>query len=345
MGRRLILLVPLFLLNSPLDINGQSGPRPRSPGGGSSGRGADAVEVFSLGGRVMFSGKLTPAVRVRVRLLTTSGTMMGMTFTDERGQFEFQGLGRGVYRVEVSEEGYHPIQERMDLHLGTRTDAVLMLEPTGDNKTLPPGGKLSVQELRIPPKALEAFQKGARELYDQKNPAGSEAHFRKAIELHSEYDQAYVQLAVAHVQQGEFADALRVLQAAVSKNEKNGPAFGLLGTVYNQQGDSEKAVPALQRALELNGPGWQVHFELGKGLLQLGRMDEAYEHASKAHDLRADVPGPHLLLYNLHILRGEHELALKQLEEFLRLHPDHALAPDLRKKQGELRRTVAGKQP
>jgi Tfp pilus assembly protein PilF len=346
MGRRIILLLPLFLLNCPLDATGQSGPRPRSPGSGGVNRSPDGVETFSLSGRVMLSGRLVPAVRVRVSLLTTAGTLMGVTFTDERGQFEFLGLGRAVYRVEVSEEGYHPIQERMDLYLGTRTDAVLMLEPDGTKgSSPPPGGKLSVQELKIPPKALEAFQRGLRELYDRENPAGSEAHFRKAIEIHSEYDQAYVQLAIAHVQQGELAEAQRVLQAGVTANNKNGPALGLLGTVYNQQGESEKAVPVLQRALGLGAPGWQVHFELGKGLLQLGRVDEAYAHASRAHNLKADAPAPHLLLYNLHIIRDEHEQALKQLEEFLRLHPDHSLAPELRRKKDELRRTVAGKQP
>jgi tetratricopeptide (TPR) repeat protein len=272
--------------------------------------------------------------------------MMGMTFTDERGHFEFGSLGRAVYRVEVNEDGYHPVQERVDLYLGTRSDAILMLEPDGTKDgPPPPGGMLSVQDLKIPPKALEAFQKGLREMYDRENPAGSEWHFRKAIEIHSEYDQAYVQLAIAHMQQGELAEAQRVLQAAVTANNKNGPALGLLGTVYNQQGEPGKAVSALEKALEIGAPGWQVHYELGKGLLKLGRVDEAYEHASRAHKLKAEAPAPHLLLYNLHIIRDEHEQALEQLEEFLRLHPDHPLAPELRRKKDELRRTVAGKQP
>ena len=138
---------------------------------------------------------------VLIKLLTNSGIPMQQTFTRSRGEFEFHNLRPGQYVVEVAEKGYQVARQTVDLFFGSRPGVMLLLEPTiqAGLKRPETGHSVSVQELRVPRKARKAFTKGLRELNKKNRPDRSVPHFQKAIALYPEYDEAYVQLGVAHL--------------------------------------------------------------------------------------------------------------------------------------------------
>ena len=284
---------------------------------------------------------------VLVTLLNSSGIPMQQTFTRSRGEFEFRNLNPGQYVVEVVEEGYKVARQTVDLSFASRPGVTLLLEPTtqAEFKRLDPDRTVSVQELRVPRKARKAFAKGLRELNKKNRPDRSVPHFQKAIALYPEYDEAYVQLGVAHFQQREMATAQETLEKAVETNPKNVHAHTLLGMVYREQKHIDRSEQALQEAVKLEPGNWLAHMELAKTLLEQQKPGEALEHAQQAHDLNAQSQTAHLLLYGLLIRQRNYQTALEELEKFLTLHPDHPSVANIRQTRDKLRTALAGGTP
>lgn len=315
----------------------QTGPRPRRPTGSTM----PETESFYLGGRVLTADRMQPVPRVMVTLLGSGGQRVGVTFTDNKGEFDFRGLRRGVYSVEVADENYEPAWERVDLYLGSRRDTTILLKRRDTEAPVVPEKPLSVRELQIPSKAKKEFQKGLEELHEKKKPKQGIAHFRKAIEIYPDFDEAYVQWGLAHLQRREYAEAEEVLQKAITVYPENARAHMVLGTVYNEQKRAQEAVPALERAIELEPNAWQAHFELGRACLQLGQLEKGSEHAQRAHTLNPSVPGVHVLVYNLRVSQGNYRPALAEADEFLELFPTGPLADKVRQQREALRQHLA----
>lgn len=87
-----------------------------------------------------------------------------------------------------------------------------------------------------------------------------------------------------------------------------------------------------------------AHLELGKTLLGLEQAEAAYPHIARAHELNPAAASAHILLYNTLILRNHHQAGLAELEEFLRLFPDHPVAAQARQQREGLR-AYLNKQP
>lgn len=339
---RVVLLLAAFcwLSNWALGQD-QSGSRPRPPTGHIPPGGAVMGQHVSLSGRVLYGDVMRPAVRIQVRILATNSAPIGMTFTDGRGEFEFIGLSRATYVVEVSEDGYQSARERVELYLGSRRDTTILLEPTVTRTRNALGQVVSVRELKIPDKARKAFEKGVRALHEQYRPDRSLPYLQKAIELYPDFGEAYVQLGVANLERRNYPEAKKVLAQATQINPSNARAHMVLATVHNKEGQPQDAVEALQRALKLEPNAWQVYYELGKSFLQLGNVEEAYQYARRAHELNAELPSVHLLLYNLCIHRSDYEAAIRESEEFLTLFPANPFAAQLREKKDALRQFLA----
>lgn len=319
----------------------QRGPQPRSPSAANVPSSIPRLESFYLGGRILYAENMKFAPQVPVKLLGSGGALVGMTFSNDQGQFEFHDLRRAVYLVEVAEEGYEVVRERVDLYLGSRYDTVILLKAELKRESKPSEPTVSLREMNIPAKARKAFENGLRELHEKGRPGKSLAHFRKAIEIFPDYDEAYVQLGLAHLQAAQLAEAEQVLHKALAIYPGNARAGMLLGTVYNQQGRPQDAVGVLQEAVKISPDAWQVHFELGRAFLELGNLGEGYRHARRAHELKAEVPGVHLLVYNMCIARQDYETALQELEEFLRLYPDNALGARVRQQRDAMRESMS----
>ncbi len=304
-------------------------------------------ESLSISGRVLFDRNLKEMASVLIKLLTNSGIPMQQTFTRSRGEFEFRNLKPGQYVLEVVEEGYQVARQTVDLSFGSRRGAMLLLEPTTQAglKRPDPGRTVSVQELRVPRKARKAFTKGLRELNEKNRPNRSVPHFQKAIALYPEYDEAYVQLGVAHLYQGEIAAAQETLEKALAANQENARAHALLGMVYREQQHIDRSAQELQEAVTLEPSNWLAHMELAKTLLEQQKPGEALEHARQAHDLNAQSQTAHLLLYDLLVRQENYQTALEELEKFLTLHPDHPSTANMRQARDKLRAALAGGTP
>jgi tetratricopeptide (TPR) repeat protein len=301
------------------------------------------VRTPAISGFVAYDhGQGTPT-GVVVRLETREGVFVGQVWTGSSGKFEFFRLPQGVYVLLVRHTGYKPV--RMLLEYFAPIAGILVdLVPEDSATPTSPGPAVSIRELNIPPKAQAEYQKALNAL-SQKKPAEATDHLRKAIELYPSYDEAYVQLGWVYLEQHSNGEAQQVLQKAIATNEKNAPAHALLGSIYRQENQLPRALESLQRSLGLDDNLWFAHLELGRTLLRMRKVEEAFLHISRAHQLSAGTPSVHIVMYDACILRNDYRAAIAELEEFLRLFPDNAMVARVRQQHDALLKMVGEQKP
>lgn len=284
---------------------------------------------------------------------------MGSRFqvlTDSRGDFVIRGIVPGNYVATVTAAGYRPVREWFEVlpqgpaaQMSTMSMTVrIKYTKTIRLKRYPPGtapaSLISFRELQIPKKARKKFEKGMKELHRRKKPERSVKHFQEAIGLFPNYDQAYVQLGLAHVLLSQMYEAKQVLERGLGVYPENARALGLLGKIYFQEGQLETAAKELQQAVTLNDLLWDAHVDFGQLLLQEGDLDGAYEHAVRAHELNQTSMNVHLLYYNVVVQRGDYAAALKELDEFVELFPKSKSAKQMKAIRPELAKAASAQE-
>jgi len=307
---------------------------------------AQLSEGIKIQGRVLFARDMKPAENVMIELHRL-GMLQERAYTESRGEFEFTRLTMTEYVLRVRYEGYLPIEQTVNMNVevggrGSVFNVTLMLEPdpAKQPKASPPAAPLSARELAVPPEARKEFEKGYRELAERKHPELSVPHFQKAIELHGDYDEAYVQLALAYFEQRQRANALRTLSKAVAIYPQNARAFALLGKVLIDTNQIEPGVQALEEALALDETLWGAHADLSSALLYRKELDRALTHARRAFALNSQVPLTHVLLATVLQERKEYAETVKVMDEFLQRFPDGKLAEQIRKQRDDARKQM-----
>ena len=282
-------------------------------------------QLVNIVGRVVLAVGMKEVYGVEVQLLQGLGMPMQRTYTDTNGVFEFRSLRKGMYIVEARLDRHEVARQSVDLSQmwGAEVRVRFTLTPLESGKAAAPRPEeatASVRELKIPAKAREAFAKGFRELNEKNRPERSVVHFLNAIELYPDYDEAYVQLSLAYLDKGNLPAAQKTLEDALAANGDKPRALVFLGVVYRRQEQPEKAEQALQKAVRFSAGDWFVHTELGQCLLGLGKIEAAWEHAERAHQLNGDALSVHLLLSGIAIRRHDFPGAIAHLDEYLQ-HP------------------------
>ncbi|MGH9804191.1 MAG: tetratricopeptide repeat protein [Candidatus Acidiferrales bacterium] len=281
---------------------------------------------------------------VLVKLETSTGFLMSQVWTKKSGRFEFYDVACGSYVLAVDVAGYYPIRRLVDHSYEPAEGLLLQLIVDESQAANRSEAVVSLKTLLVPEAAREELEKGMKAAAEKKAERAIR-HFEKAIELHPDYDDAYVQLALAQLQRSKFAEAQRVAEQALARNDRNVGAHAVLGVALREVGNRQESAAALQRAVEIDDSSWFSQLELGRTLLELRRVEEAYLHLIRAHELNPEAPTVHLNLYNAHILRNDYRAAVAELDEFLKLFPDHPQAEPARKQRRALTADLARRQP
>ena len=282
-----------------------------------------AKRKFNIRGNVIDAKTLRPLDQVYVALVSGQGSTVRVAYT-HAGVFEIDRVDIGRYTLEVKQDGYQTARQELSLTFGTshRPRVTIALQPREEDKTAGPGGSVvSAEELAVPSKAYKEFTKGLEELNDKNQPGKSVKHFQKAIEIYSDYAEAYNQLILAHLLLGENAEARAVAMQAVKASPENGRAYALLGISYRNEKRYDESLEPLQRSVELDTEDNLALMELAKSLLALNRNSEALEYAERSHKLDSGPADVHLVLFTALVREKQYEPALAELIEFLEKYP------------------------
>ncbi len=156
--------------------------------------------------------------------------------------------------------------------------------------------------------------------------AAAIAEFQRAIELRPGYAPAHARLAAAWRRRADLGRALDSYQEAVRLDPRDARTLASLGALHLERGELAPARRQLERALELEPDLAQAWANLGAA-----HQAEGDRAGAEARYRRAIAEGPRLdgPRFNLALLyeeEGRLAEAAAELEQLLRLRPDHAAA-------------------
>jgi tetratricopeptide (TPR) repeat protein len=271
----------------------------------------------------MFDGMGAPAARVRVDVKALTGGGIATTFTDSSGRFEAPAQGSGSVVVTVQEQGYEPVEQRVDLKYDGGTSGVFItLHKLRRTPVDAQGYTVSVHDLKVPGKARHEFDKGVERL-QKKDAEGSLDHFKEATNAFPNYYEAYYQIGLANLELRRGNEAEQALQRSIdlSGGGYAEPQFALGAMLCDRQAYSD-AERVLRRAIDVDGNSWKGHLFLGQALFGQNRLADAEKSVREVLLRRSDVPSAFILLANIHIRRQEYILGIKDLDTFLNLKPE-----------------------
>ncbi len=286
-----------------------------------------------IAGTVKFKGGL-PAERITVKLFTSDLRPINSMITDSLGAFQFSPLNPGVYVVVIDEASYHRVEESVDVYPAGRGPDVVrrsyILEPRPGAEPPVAPGAVSVQHLKLPKEARDAFDKGQKELNKRNYPAAIE-NLDRAIATAPDFADALYARGLIALQQNQPAQAKEFFKKAVAANPQNGDSYIGLGTALLRDGDAQGAMEPLTKGIELSPKSYLGQFERCRAHLALGKLAEAEADCQRARNLAA-APQPGLLILtgNLYLKQNRPPEALREFEEYLKLDFSSATAASVR---------------
>ena len=112
--------------------------------------------------------------------------------------------------------------------------------------------------------------------------------YRKSLELDPESAAAHFNLASTLARSGEFAEAEQHFRAVLEK-DPGSQAYTGLGIVLWQQGRQDEGMANMRAAIEADPENATAHDQLGKMLLQKGKLEEARKELAQAKALNPSL--------------------------------------------------------
>jgi Flp pilus assembly protein TadD len=142
-------------------------------------------------------------------------------------------------------------------------------------------------------------------LRDSGATAGSEAEARRLVERDPQDAQAWMALGVAQRALGRLEDAESSYRRALGVRPDYAAAHHNLGALLGQLKQVEASLAQLDRAAALGVSGWELHFNRGRALMEMGRFDEADAALASAVGVAPDNVESQVLLSKLRFMRGD----------------------------------------
>ncbi len=289
-------------------------------------------------GRVNLVSGGDPGVVV-VQLEDLRGSPLATVFTDEKGLFRFQGLGRlgdNLFLV-IEHEGFKPVREEIDLGLRQSANMLVFLERETDSTA---GERAEVVDVRdllagVPDEAVEAYGVALEASLDGDHEEAIE-HLQRALELAPDYYDPRIKLGGEHLELDRFREAEAAFQQAFELSPNRALAPLNLGVLHYKEGDLQatggnleeaagsfqQAIGFLLEAIRLNPLSGDALFYLGATFYKSGLYDEAEQSLQRALEIVGDHAQARLTLMNLYARQARYEEALDQAGAFLEENPD-----------------------
>jgi tetratricopeptide (TPR) repeat protein len=278
-----------------------------------------AVTARTLEGAVYTrDGKPLPGAWVTIRNLQ-SGDLVFNGKTSVDGAFAVPVAANSTFEV-VARQG---TDEDRAIARAEDTMSLRMTLPVRAVSRGEPADSISMADLKAPPKAQQALEKGAKALAE-KDVTGARKHLEKAVEIYPDYPAALTLLSLTRAKEDPAA-ALLLARRASQLSPDRAFTRAVLAGLLNDSGQSQPALEEADAAIALSASQWQGHFERARALASLGHLDDALTSTIRADDLTQG----HLLSVRIARSRllaalGRPDEARDQLNAFIQAAPDQA---------------------
>jgi tetratricopeptide (TPR) repeat protein len=159
------------------------------------------------------------------------------------------------------------------------------------------------------------------------------ASSQKKIERAREKDPEYqYNLSLVHLRNGNFDEAIRILNKAIALKPNYSHALCTLGLAYTMKGEFQESINQLKKCLNIDPSMTEAHNYLGVAYQELGFLEEA-EKEFKIAILDNNYKSRELPYYNLariYMARGNLQEALDHIDRSLLFNANSRLANNLK---------------
>jgi len=291
-----------------------------------------ALSSASVQGRNGISGHVfntsrRPVEQLNIELLDEFDSVIATTRTSSSGLYIFNDLRGGSYQVRVLTHGtpYDAQTERITMSgLGSQIiqmDFTLKEKRSSAAAATSSPGTVYVQE--VPEAARKAYERGLKNLADDKKGEAGLADLKAAIDLFPQYYMALERLGTEYFNRQQYNAARLVLIRAIEVNSRGYGSLYALGLAQFHLKQTKAAVESLRRAVELNSNSLNVQLWFGIVLRQDAQFEQAESHLKRAKVLaNGRVPDVHWHLALLYHKLNRFSEAAQELELFLKGQPD-----------------------
>lgn len=146
-------------------------------------------------------------------------------------------------------------------------------------------------------------------------------NYKKVIELREEFLDAYKNLCVLYITQGQFDSAQKYAELGIEKNNEDYQLYYFLATALISKGENAAAIEHLKHAIELNPEHQQLLNNLGSCYLAQKDYKSAQEIFEKTFEINPNNPLTNYNLGTIFQINGEYSRALNYFDEAYKIQP------------------------
>lgn len=292
-----------------------------------------AAKTLELHGRVD-----PPPGRAFLVLNGTTSPFFASVLAGPDGRFRFRNLRPGTYALSVLVPGRGEVWRTVHVNESSadaRGRINILVSFTPADSTLAAGQTVSLNELRIPDKAISHYLR-AQESLSRYDAETAVKHLKQAVTIAPQFAAAWNQLGTIAYQSGQRQEAEKYFRTALEHEPGAYSPLVNLGGVLVNLGRWEEAWEINSRAVRRQPEDALARVQLGAACWALGKIEEAIVHLREAKRLDPDhFAQPQLLLANIYLERGDWVAAARELDELLARRPD---SPEVRRLKEKIER-------
>ena len=288
-------------------------------------------------------------LRRRARILLVlngvTSSYSGRDWADFDGRFRFHKIKPGAYSLVIYFPGIGQVIQSLDLTRSFSDEkGRIQKQFEFDEKDLhvimqnAQENTVTVRELSIPWGARVEYEKALVRL-EHSDGDGAIQHFEKAVEKAPQFAEALNHIGTIYFQQREFSKAEHYFREALEKDmHAYEPLVNLGGALLAL--DRPREALAINQHAQNTRPGDPLaNAQLGLSYMALGDYERAIECLETTEKLDpAHFTYPQIPLAEIYVHLADRLSAERQLEEFLKVHPDSAQSEKVRRALDRLRK-------
>ena len=273
-------------------------------------------------------------------ILEKSGTFFMRTFTDDLGNYRFDGLGDGTYAVSIKLDGYEPAHEEVYFsRAGGSTVNVSLVPKAPNSSTETDADTVDIQELsrKYSKKTVEEYEK-ALDDGRKGNAAKGIERLQSVIKSAPDFQFAHNALGALYQKANRFQDAENAYNAARKLDPRASDPLINLGSLYIQiaeqaeakrdaglyQAAIESAARVLGEAIKLKPNSAKAFYFLGTADYKAASFKKAEDSLTRALELDRTMGPVHLMLANVYMKQQDWNKAVQQFDAYLKDNPNAA---------------------
>ncbi len=280
------------------------------------------------------------APEIQVELTTEHGGEGIKTVVTESGDYKFGGLETGTYLITAKAPGYAPVTTRVEINNVGQVRGVTRLDLVKEAglPVITHDGEVVSQNALKAPKAARQEAANAQLLMQSGKFDDAEKAIDKALRLYPDYAFAFCLRGELSEKRGNSGQAATAYSEALTRDPDLYRAYLPLCDILWKQADYQALKRTAEQWKQMQSLSAVPRYYLAVALYQLGEYPAAVQEANRAKQFPHEtVPHLSLLLANCYIKLRDPRTAAVQLLEFLKEHPDDALAGQAKKTLEELR--------